>query len=110
MTADTGERKGHEVYYGKQAHLSPWGHTYEIQAEADHPNAIIPINRLVPAVDPLGRLCFRLCGLSLRGLDYAASHRAQLASAHGDLRGLAHDLLYRSAAARGPCASLVAAR
>src|SRR5438132_582690 len=29
-----------------------WGHTHEIQARADHPNAIHAISRLVPAVDP----------------------------------------------------------
>src|SRR5262249_515657 len=73
------------------------------------PNAIVPVNRLVPAVDPLGRLCFRLCWLSLRGLDDAASHPGQLASAHGDLWCLARDLLYRSTAPQGPRTSLLVA-
>ena len=86
-----------------------WGNTHEIQARADHPNTIHPINRLVPAVDPLGRLGCRLRGLSLRGLDDAASHPAQLASAHGDLCCLARDLSYRTTAASGTCTSLVVA-
>ena len=75
-----------------------WGNTHEIQARADHQNSIHPINRLVPAVDPLGRLGCRLRGLSLRGLDDAASHPAQLASAHGDVCCLARDLSYRTTA------------
>ncbi len=86
-----------------------WGNTHEIQARADHPNTIHPINRLVPAVDPLDCLWFRLRGLSLRGLDDAASHPAQLASAHGDLWGLARDLSHRTTAAYGTCTSLVVA-
>src|SRR5207248_2158170 len=72
-----------------------WGHTHEIQARADHPNTIHAISRLVPAVDPLDCLWFRLRGLSLRCLDYATSHPGQLASAHGDLWCLARDLSYR---------------
>src|SRR5258708_44359 len=79
-----------------------WGHTHEIRARADHPNAIHAISRLVPAVDPLGHLWFRVRGLSLRGLDDAASHPAQLASAHRDLWGLARDLSYRTTAVQGP--------
>ena len=109
MTADTGEREAREVYYGKQAHLSPLGHTYEIQARADHPNAIHAITRLVPAVEPLAHHCFRLRGLSLRGLDDAASHPTQLASAHGYLWCLARDLSSRTTAVRGPHTSLVGA-
>ena len=61
----------------------------------------MPLARLVSAMDSLGRHCFRLCGLSLRGLDDAASHPAQLASAHGDLWGMARDLSYRTTAAQG---------
>src|SRR5260370_19837418 len=87
-----------------------WGHTHEIQARADHPNAIHAISRLVPAVDPLGHLWFRLRGLSLRGLDDAASHPAQLASAHRDLWGLARDLSYRTTAGPSPPPSLLPAR
>src|SRR5260370_30005132 len=79
-----------------------WGHTHEIQARADHPNAIHAISRLVPAVDPLGHLSFRLRGLSLRGLDDAACHPPQLASAHRDLWGLARDLSYRTTAVSRP--------
>src|SRR2546421_8861202 len=84
-----------------------WEHTHEIQARADHPNTIHAISRLVPAVDPLGRLWFRLRGLSLRYLDYTTSHPAQLSSAHGDVWCLARDLSYRTTAVRGTPTSLV---
>src|SRR5260370_29270503 len=89
-------------YTTENTRISPrWGHTHEIQERAHHSNAIHAISRLVPAVDPLGHLWFCLRGLSLRGLDDAASHPAQLASAHGNLWGLAHDLSPRTTAGPG---------
>src|SRR5258708_10429659 len=96
-------RAGRRVWYTTEnkriSHR--WGYTHEIQACADHPNAIHPITRLGPSLGPLGRLWFRLCWLFLRCLEYAASHPAQLASAHGDLWGLARDLSYRTTTVRG---------
>lgn len=91
--------KTHGVYYGKHPHFrKESGQVYEAQASTDHHASI----KLVPSVGPPAGLWLCLCGLSLQRLDDAASHPAQLASAHGDLWSLARDLSDRATAVRGP--------
>ena len=75
---------------------------YEIEARADYPNATYANARLVPSVDPVDGLWFRLRWLSLRKfLEYAASQPGERASPYGHLWDLACDLSDRTTAVRG---------